>query len=160
MFFYMNSKILLTGYIKPMSRGRNASNHLLQFYRPLIGTKPIPIIPIARSGQQLLHRFPFLLKISNIPNSKDDHDRNHKQSIKDIEECFVGYQVPAVALEIFDDAENTSDKYQRASSIEDIDMAFPTNNSSHCSWCRIVDKFIVKCNCCNYKEAKEGNLHE
>lgn len=54
-----------------------------------------------------------------------DHNQQHKSSIKNVEIEFVAEEVTCIALDKFNDTEDTSDHDERASYVEIVKVTLP-----------------------------------
>ena len=85
---------------------------------PWLSLLPVSDQAGTAEGGQCVHGTLVVIQITNVPDGEDDHDSDHEDGVKDVEEDLVGDQVAAIALEIFDNTESASDQDQEAGGVE------------------------------------------
>ena len=100
------------------------------------------------------------LQIADVPDGEDSHDYGHQESIHNVDEDFVRYQIAIVTLEILHDSEDGPDQDQRARYVEDVEMSLPGDGSLSLTGMRSLDHPGVEQECCDHEEAKNCNLDE
>lgn len=91
---------------------------------------------------------------------EQNHNREHKQSIKNEQVSFIGEQRSAVPLKILDHSENRPHHDEQAGSVHGIEMLPPGKRAAVGLGCRDEDKSSVKADGDDHEETEEGELHE
>lgn len=89
-----------------------------------------PHIPVSDLLQLLGRRIhptlmPRLRNLTRMNPIKHDHNRQHKHGIKNIQKHLVAKQIPRIALQVLDDAENAPDHDEAAGKVQVVQMALP-----------------------------------
>jgi len=104
------------------------TSQLLRFRQPRAVSHLDPVAVTAREQLGVvgvLAAAAGSVEVVDIEDEEDGHDDGHEQGVEYVQEYLVRDEVPAVALEVLDDAKDASDHDNDADGVEDRQVALP-----------------------------------
>jgi len=100
------------------------------------------------------------VQVADIVSQEDNHDNDHEQCVKNIQENLVRDEVTPVTLQVFDHSKDASDENESADSVQHYQVPPPRHRVLRRLGCWLGDNASVKPNSREDKEAEDGDLDE